>query len=193
MTGKITSDLPGADLYPDNESIDLRSRREEISHFAGTLLFKPKEANKHFAKHKNDNPLKVAQIDTIEKYVHAAQSNIINTIFKRGFVVRTNVTNRVAFFTSEQNEFPDKMTVIGTFDGKGKLVTFYPANGKTPFLTIRNFKGERAYIAYFEQGVSQQGWQMIEFDTYGRLQAKPAQGSGNDLDEEINFLKIYSV
>jgi hypothetical protein len=170
--------------------IDLRLSQEEISHFTRNLTFKPKEAGKHFKKH-GDHPM--LKTPTAESYVTAARTNIVNAIFEKGFVIRTSVSGRVAFFTSDEQAFPNKMTSIGTFDGAGKLMTFYPANAATPSLTVKNFKGERAYIAYFEKGVSEKGWQRLEYVSQGIMKPVTNEIPPTDLDKSIDFLIITKL
>lgn len=174
-----------------NSSIDLSSDRDDIVGWTQRLSFKLGEAGKHFKKHKEDWPLKQMGINTREDYVRSSRENIVNSIFEKGFVIRTAVGNRVACFTVEgRGDFPDKMTALGSFHGVGRLMTFYSANRKTPSLTIRNFSSWPAYIAHFEKGVSKEGWQIINYHPFSGIETLIPGVPEEDLDESINLLSI---
>lgn len=169
-------------------SIDLSADRDRICHWVQKFSFKPMELGKHFKKHGGEWPLQRMGISTKEDYLRASRENIVNSIFERGFVVRAARGDRAAFFTAEASGFPNKMTSIGVFDGVSRLSTFYSANGKTPALTIKNFRDWPAYIAYFEKGMSQEGWQIVNYDPYSGRETLTKGIPDKNLHEEIDFL-----
>jgi len=173
---------------PISHPINLIESRDKIRDWAARLTFKTQEAGKHFKKHGKEPGLG-GNITTREEYVTAAQTNVVNSIFEKGFVMRSAKGDRTAFFTTSNTGFPKNMTCIGTFDGEAKLMTFFSANDKTPSLTARDFRSPATYIAYFEGGVSEGGWKTLTFGQWGgRFCTEGAPGQA--LDKPIDFLSL---
>jgi hypothetical protein len=181
-------------------SIDLSCRRDQLKSWAEDLSFR--HALRHFKDHK-DHPTIGAKDQN--DYVNKAKQNILDT-FENGFVVRTENNQRAAFFPLKRGDhgyFVGNMTTVQDFNGQAAINTFYPANGSTPLKTAWTFNhnyrhksvptkfSELAYIAYFKNGLSIKGWQLLNDDyvfegEYQSPQATPKKF----LESSIDFLSI---
>lgn len=170
-------------------SIDLRADRDAFVSWANALSFKPRQAGIHFKKHKDDYPLVCMGIKTLDNYVSSARENIVKAIYEKGFVLRAAHGQNLAFFSASDGYFPDKFTAVGAQSASSWISTFYAANGKTPSLAIKNFRSSEAYIAYFDKGISEKGWQKISYDYNGFSHIAPGIPE-RELERVINFLAL---
>lgn len=151
-------------------SLDFSKSEKEINSWVNNLSFQRGEAGKHFKKHEKILNNVGLNITDRNSYLSAAQENIVNTIFRRGFVLRSETGDQMAFFRTLKQKEPhpegllfshEPMTSIGKVrDGSIRIHTFFNANGKTVGLALNNFPYK--YVAYFENGIALRGWQKIE-------------------------------
>lgn len=177
--------------------IDVNDCEDDIKKFIHSIPFKSaKSLNKHFKKHKTDYKLK--DIATKDQYLDSARENIINSLFKKGFILKTANPNSLAFFATQEDGFPDFLTIVHYEERSPELITFYPANQKTISLVAKSFQWMNfTYMAKFEKGISEKGWEAYscrstgwgyEFDPI-----ESVEGPSKPVAQEIDILvsKIF--
>lgn len=166
--------------------------QECTGNWVSNLNFKPKQAGPHFRKHGDEPKICRLGVSSREEYVQAAKNQVMEALFNKGFVIRDRLGTRLAFFPGENSVIPDYIISIGNFSKyKGRIATFYTANGMTAQKTVdvfrKQLRNSQFYVAFFEDGECQEGWKGLSFDRCGSIVTIDSFPE-NPLQEELDFL-----